>query len=240
MASRTASFLYRQADGIVVVTKATLDFLVSRGVDPAKIFLIPNGAELHRFQGTCEKNVKLAEALGISGRFVVGYIGTHGLAHSLETMVEAARAAEGKEEFSDVYFITVGSGACFEALRRRASDLSNFRMIGQIKHDDIFKYWSILDATVIHLRDAPLFHTVIPSKLFEAMAAGVPVLHGVRGESEEIVRSKKVGVCFTPQDPLSLLEAIRRIRTDDSCEDFKINCLEGAKDMTEKPSLTLC
>ena len=230
LASRTASFLYRQADGIVVVTKATLDFLVSRGVDPAKIFLIPNGAELHRFQGTCEKNVKLAEALGISGRFVVGYIGTHGLAHSLETMVEAARAAEGKEEFSDVYFITVGSGACFEALRRRASDLSNFRMIGQIKHDDIFKYWSILDATVIHLRDAPLFRTVIPSKLFEAMAAGVPVLHGVRGESEEIVRSKKVGVCFTPQDPLSLLEAIRRIRTDDSCEDFKIKCLEGAKD----------
>ena len=88
--------------------------------------------------------MKLAEAPGISGRFVVGYIGTHGLAHSLETMVEAARAAEGKEEFSDVYFITVGSGACFEALRRRASDLSNFRMIGQIKHDDIFKYWSIL------------------------------------------------------------------------------------------------
>ena len=54
LASRTA-FLYRQADGIVVVTKATVDFLVSRGVDPAKIFLIPNGAELHRFQGTCEK-----------------------------------------------------------------------------------------------------------------------------------------------------------------------------------------
>ena len=43
--------------------------------------------------------MKLAEALGISGRFVVGYIGTHGLAHSLETMVEAARAAEGKEDF---------------------------------------------------------------------------------------------------------------------------------------------
>ena len=99
LASRTASFLYRRADGIVVVTKATLDFLVSRGVDPAKIFLIPNGAEPHRFQGTCEKNVKLAEALGISGRFVVGYIGTHGLAHSLETMVEAARAAKVKRSF---------------------------------------------------------------------------------------------------------------------------------------------
>ena len=230
LASKTAAFLYSQADGIVVVTKATLEFLVFRGVDPTKILHIPNGVELHRFHGACDKNVALVKTLGISGRFVVGYIGTHGLAHGLETVIEAARAAEFKEEFSDVYFITVGNGASFEALKRQASGLSNFRIIGQINHDDIFKYWSILDVTVIHLRDAPLFRTVIPSKLFEAMAAGVPVLHGVRGESENIVRSKKIGTCFTPQDPLSLLDAIRRIRTNDSFEVFKNNCLECAKD----------
>ena len=110
-------------------------------------------------------------------------------------MVEAA-SMEGNEEFSDVYFITVGSGACFEALRRRASDLSNFRMIGQIKHDDIFKYWSILDATVIHLRDAPLFRTVIPSKLLKPWPQVFRCLWGA-GRVEEIVRSKKVGVCLT-------------------------------------------
>ena len=69
LASKAAAFLYRQADLIVVVTKATLEFLVSRGVDPAKVLLIPNGVELHRFQGTCEKDVKLAQTLGISGRF---------------------------------------------------------------------------------------------------------------------------------------------------------------------------
>ena len=230
LASRTATFLYRQADGIIVVTKATLEFLVSRGIDPVKIFLIPNGVNLRRFEGACEKDDKLAESLGISGKFVIGYIGTHGMAHGLEALVEAARAAEGKEEFSDLYFITVGSGACFEDLKRQAIGLSNFSMIGQIKHDDIFRYWGMLDATVIHLRDAPLFRTVIPSKLFEAMAAGVPVLHGVRGESEGIVESKKIGISFTPQDPVSLLKAVREIRSHEGYGQLKNNCLESAKD----------
>ena len=53
---------------------------------------------------------------------------------------------------------------------------------------------------------------------------------GCGEESEDIVKSKKLGTCFTPQDPLSLLEAIRQIRTDDSCEELKNNCTEGAKD----------
>ena len=107
-------------------------------------------------------------------------------------MIEAARAAEGKEEFSDVYFITVGNGACFEDLRRRASDLSNFRMIGQIKHDDIFQILERPGRNCHSSARRALFRTVIPSKLFEAMAAGVPVLHGVRGESEEIVKAKSL------------------------------------------------
>jgi glycosyltransferase involved in cell wall biosynthesis len=65
--------------------------------------------------------------------------------------------------------------------------------------------------SVIHLKRTPLFETVIPSKLFECMAMGIPVLHGVVGESAEIVTREGAGLCFEPENPTELAALISRL-----------------------------
>ena len=230
IASKVAAFLYQQADRIVVVTNSTKEFLKTRGVDDNKIDVIFNGVNLELFKGKTENVQYLADKMGLSGKWVVGYIGTHGLAHSLEIIIEAAKLAEGLTEFRDVHFITVGSGAEFDSLKEKAADLQNITLVGQVPHEEIPKYWELLDTCVIHLRDTPLFQTVIPSKLFEAIGAGVPVLHGVKGESAQIVKSLNIGWNFQPQNPRSLLSAIHKIRSNaGELGRYRQNCISASE-----------
>jgi glycosyltransferase involved in cell wall biosynthesis len=72
----------------------------------------------------------------------------------------------------------------------------------------------LLDVAIIHLRATELFKSVIPSKLFECMAMGIPVLHGVPGESAEIVRREGVGLVFKSGDARSLAQYIRSLAMD--------------------------
>ncbi len=74
--------------------------------------------------------------------------------------------------------------------------LRNVVFLDSVPKDEVARYWSMLDVSVIHLRKTELFKSVIPSKLFECMAMGVPVLHGVPGESAEIVLGEQVGEVF--------------------------------------------
>ena len=76
---------------------------------------------------------------------------------------------------------------------------------------DVPQYWALLDVSIIHLKRDPLFTGVIPSKLFECMAMGLPVLHGVEGESAEIVRREGVGETFTPQDAADLASRLAEL-----------------------------
>ena len=79
---------------------------------------------------------------------------------------------------------------------------------------EIPEYWALLDVALIHLRQSPLFEAVIPSKLFECMAMGVPVLHCVKGESAAIVQRSEAGVTLTPEDPEGLAEAVMALCYD--------------------------
>src|SRR5690606_26116415 len=78
-----------------------------------------------------------------------------------------------------------------------------------VPKDEVVRYWSLLDTSIIHLRRSPLFETVIPSKLFECMGMGIPVLHGVRGESAMIATQEQVGLTFEPEDAVDLCRALR-------------------------------
>jgi glycosyltransferase involved in cell wall biosynthesis len=82
-------FLYDQANGVVVATEAFRENLRSRGIDPRKITVVRNGVDLTRYAPR-ERDTALARELGLEGKFVVGYLGTHGMAHALHRVVEAA------------------------------------------------------------------------------------------------------------------------------------------------------
>ena len=92
--------------------------------------------------------------------------------------------------------------------------LDNVVFVDSVAKDQVARYWSVLDVSIIHLRLTPLFETVIPSKLFECMGMGIPVLHGVAGESAEIVRSEDVGEVFEPDNAVALADVLLKLRAD--------------------------
>ena len=91
------------------------------------------------------------------------------------------------------------------------------------------RYWSILDSSVIHLRRNNLFKTVIPSKMFESFAMGIPILHGVEGESAEIIEKTGAGVLFEAENPRALADLIEALESDpEQLEIIKRRGLEHA------------
>lgn len=215
---RLEMFLYRQAAAIVAVTHSYKDILVSRGIDPEKIFVVTNGVELERFHPMA-RDEALAQSLGLANKITAGYIGTHGLAHGLETILDAAAlvcARPGGEEFR---FLFLGDGADKDRLKRLAAErgLTNVVFVDTVPKEDVPRYWSLLDVSIIHLRRTDLFKNVIPSKMFECMAMGLPVLLGVEGESAGILAKADAGRTFPPGDAQALSDALIEFRAEPEC-----------------------
>jgi Glycosyltransferase len=227
---RLELFLYRRATLIVSVTHSFRRNLTDRGIDSGKIEVITNGVDLSRFQPRA-KDAALLRELGLAGKFVAGYVGTHGMAHGLETLLEAARLLDQESDGDRFRVLFLGDGASKAELMARAEALRlrNVLFVDSVPKDQVARYWSVLDASIIHLKNSDLFRTVIPSKLFECMGMGVPVLHGVQGESAEIVRREGIGIVFEPGDAASLVAAIRKLDGDAPFrEECRTHCLQAA------------
>ena len=108
------------------------------------------------------------------------------------------------------------AGARKDELKAEAGrlGLDNVVFVDSVSKDEVARYWSLLDVSVIHLRRTELFTTVIPSKLFECMGMGIPVLHGVAGESADIVRQEGVGEVFEPENVDQLVDSLLRLKAD--------------------------
>ena len=227
MLEKLELFLYRKAAKVISVTKSFKTNLIRRGIDGAKIEVVTNGVDISQFKPR-PKDAVLTATLGLEGKFVAGYIGTHGLCQGLETLVEAADRLRG----TGVVFLFLGDGARKQHLREMAAakKLDNVVFIDSVPKAEVPRYWSILDVSVIHLQKAELFTTVIPSKLFESMGMGLPVLHGVEGESADIVREEGAGIPFEPENVDELCSALTRLRSNPTeLESFRANCLKGAQ-----------
>jgi hypothetical protein len=224
-------FLYRKARRIISVTHSFRENLVRRGIDRNKIRVVTNGVDASRFAPRARDEV-LATQLGLGGKFVAGYVGTHGMAHGLETLLDAAelvRSRAGGEKFR---FLLLGDGARKMALVQIASarGLNNVVFVDSVGKDEVARYWALLDVAIIHLRRTELFASVIPSKLFESMGMGIPVLLGLKGESADIVRNEQTGLLFEPEDPVSLVDALETLaESDSSREKYRVNALAAAK-----------
>lgn len=205
--------LYAAATHIVTVGDDYRAGLVDKGVPADKISVVTNGVDLERSVRVRNTDALRAE-LNLTGRFVCGYIGTVGMAHGLEVVLAAAELAQAQPG-NDITFLIVGDGAAREKLEQTARErgLDQVVFAGLLPKERMPELISACDACLVHLRGAELFSTVLPSKLFEFMALDVPVIMGVRGEAQQIVLEAGAGVAMTPDDPRSLLEAIRQIRS---------------------------
>lgn len=223
-------FLYRKANAVVSVTNAFRDNLIGRGIDADKIQVVTNGVDISRFNPR-EKDAELVRELGLDGKFVAGYIGTHGMAHALETLLEAAAKLKARPDGDRYRILLLGDGARKADLiaQAKAKGLDNVLFVDSVSKDQVVRYWSLLDVSIIHLRKTELFTTVIPSKLFECMGMGIPVLHGVAGESAGIVEKEGAGIVFEPENADALCDGLARLAEDRALYDqYRSNALAGA------------
>ncbi len=209
-----ASFLYRRAHCIVVVSEAFKTRLVAeRGVPESKIAVIENGVDPEEFRPR-EDAGEVRRRLGLEGRFVVSYIGTLGYAHRLGSVLEAAARLSALAP--DVMFLLVGEGAEKEKLREAAAQrgLTNVKFVDQRPRKEVPVYISASDVCLVLLKDAELFTTVLPSKMFEFMACERPVVLGVNGHAREVLDRAHAGVYVPPEDPDALMQAVLALRRD--------------------------
>ncbi|MFG6611622.1 glycosyltransferase family 4 protein [Sulfitobacter sp. 1A12057] len=208
-------FLYRRAAAVVSVTHSFKRNLISRGIDENKLDVVTNGVDSSSFH-QIPKDAALAVELNIEGCFVAGYIGTHGMAHALETLLDAAAILQDDPQAQHIRILFLGHGAARNGLMARAEELGLTNVIfrASVPRNAVPAYWSLLDAALIHLRRTELFKTVIPSKMFECMGMGIPIILGVEGEAAEIVRQTGAGITIEPENSQQLAEQLKTL----SCE----------------------
>ncbi len=204
---RLEGFAYRKANEIVPVTHAFKEYMIGKGIDAAKIDVITNGANLALFTFSDDGGKSLRQSLGLGNRFVAAYVGTHGMAHHLETVLEAAARLR---DVPEIVFLMVGDGARKEALRQKKEEmgLDNVVMVDQLPKERMPEIWALTDASLVLLKKTPVFETVIPSKIFESMAMQRPIVLGVRGESQRIIEQSGAGICIEPESGEALAEAV--------------------------------
>jgi colanic acid biosynthesis glycosyl transferase WcaI len=217
-------FLYKKADLIVAVAQGTLEILQRRGISGDKMVLLPNGVDIEHFRGV-KQGQDIKKELGLSSKFVVGYIGTHGMAHKLDIVLETASLLREQE---DIAFLFVGDGAEKEKLisQARCMSLRNVIFHPQIPRDKIPAYYSACDTCLVPLRKADLFTKNIPSKIYEIMASMRPIIISTDGESRKLVESSGAGLAAKPEDPQDLARKILFLKSNGkTCQEMGQNGL---------------
>ncbi len=206
------TFMYRRADRVVALTNAFRWHIAGRGVPAALIDVIKNGADLERFRPSPRENAFRADH-GLRGKFVASYVGTHGMAHGLDTILQAAEALKADTRIA---FLLVGDGAERAGLlsEKARRGLDNVVMLPQQPKERMPEILAASDACLVMLKKTELFKTVIPSKLFEAMAMERSIVLGVEGESREIVEAGACGLCIEPENAAALADALVRLADD--------------------------
>lgn len=205
--------LYRSSAAIVALTPAFKENLTGRGIAGGKIAVVLNGVDVWRY-GPRERDLGLAGRWGLDGRFVVGYVGTHGMAHGLVNVLDAAERLRGA---ADVRFLLVGAGADRDGLIAEAGrrGLDNVVFMPPQPKESMPAVWSLCDVALVHLKNSPVFAGVIPSKMFEAMAMGLPVLLAAPdGEAGRILEADGAGMRVPAEDPAALADAVVRLKSD--------------------------
>ncbi len=201
--------MYKRAAAIIGVSDPFVEIINAKGISKDKIKIIKNGVDLSLFT-PLEYDKKLAEELNLTGKFVIAYFGTFGLAHALDKVLLAAYKLKDNAK---IHFLLIGDGAEREKLNRMKKEfqLTNVSILPMIKKSELKKYYSISDLMLVPLRNLPLFDSALPSKMFEIMAMKKPILTTVKGEAQKLVENAETGKYAEPENPEAMAEAIKEI-----------------------------
>ena len=221
--------LYLSASKILVVTDSFKKYIITEhGIKPEKVGVFKNGVLVSNFKNSESNDViALKESLGLENKIIISYIGTHGLAHGLEFILESI----SKISNPDLHFLFIGDGAEKQNLIEysKTLNLKNFTFLESVTKSDIPLYIDISDYSLVNLKKSDEFKNVIPSKIFENIAMYKPILLGVEGESKKLIENYKVGIAFEPENTQSFINAIHEIQKINR-KDFILNCDKMLKD----------
>lgn len=208
-----AAWLYRRADRIVTVGPGYRRRIISSyGVAGDKIDIVTNGVDLSLFQFREMDRQAYREKLGVHDELVVLYLGTMGMAHGLDFVLDAASQASPQR----MRFVFVGDGAEKPALMARAErmGLAHVTFVPPQEKEAVVGYYAAADVCLVPLIKVDLFTDVLPSKVFEIMGMSRPIVISVDGDGREVVERAGAGVFVEPESASSLLEALVALERD--------------------------
>jgi glycosyltransferase involved in cell wall biosynthesis len=219
--SKEEKWCYSSAKKIVVVTNSFKREIAKKGIPEDKIFVIKNGANTELFKPR-EKSQELLRKLGLEGKRVLGYVGTLGMAHKIDFLIDCVK------DLDDYALMILGNGAEKENIQQKieSEGIKNVVLLDSVSKNEVAEYIALQDAALVNLRKSSLFTTVIPSKIFETASMRIPIMLGVDGEAREMVEEFGAGLFYEPENREDFLEKLNTLFS--SPEVYK-NCCDGGE-----------
>ncbi|WP_417558994.1 glycosyltransferase family 4 protein [Mesoflavibacter zeaxanthinifaciens] len=193
-------FLYKHAKFINVLTPAFKEKLIEKGISAEKIKFIPNAADftlsekLSDFDGQAFK-----KELGIENRFVITYVGAHGVANHLIQLLDAAEYLRD----TNITFQLIGSGMQKSMLQDETKKRGLEQHIifrDPVAKEDVFKYILASDMGASVLKKVDTFKTIYSNKTFDYMSCKTPVLLAIDGVSKDLIEKANCGIYVEPEN----------------------------------------
>ncbi|HEV7826925.1 MAG TPA: glycosyltransferase [Mycobacteriales bacterium] len=200
-----------RADRVIAITGALRDEMVRRGVPEDHIVVVPNGVDTTRFT-PLPRDGALAAQLGMTGKTVIGYVGSVLDYEGLELMMDAVAALAAERD--DFAVLVVGDGTAYPDVVARAQRLGLGGVVtftGRVPHADVERYYSVIDIAPFPRLPLPVCEMVSPLKPFEAMAMAKTVVVSDVAALAEIVTDGVNGLQFAKGDVASLTATLRRL-----------------------------
>ncbi|WP_448188651.1 glycosyltransferase family 4 protein [Azospirillum sp. sgz301742] len=204
----------RHVDTLISILPHTRDYLVGRGLDPAKFAHVPNGIPVAAFlaAGPGKLPPAITERIAAErarGHFLVGYAGGINPSNPVETILEAAILLKDEP----ISFLFVGGGAAERAFKARMEQaaLPNAVHMGVIPKASVQAFLAEMDALTMPWKSSPIYrYGVSPNKMFDYMLAGRPVVQSCDA-GNDLVAEGQCGITVPPEDPQAFADALLRL-----------------------------
>ena len=209
------SWAVRRADAVAVICEGLRGDLIARGVDPLKIMVSPNGVDMTMFGDRPARDAVLGATLGFDDAETIGFIGSFYDYEGLDDLIAAMPMLVAKRPRARL--LLVGGGPMEAALRAQAAAspvAGHIRFIGRVPHDQVERYYGLIDVMVYPRKRMRLTDLVTPLKPLEAMAQRRLVAASNVGGHRELIRDGDTGTLFAPDDPAAAAAAIAALLAD--------------------------